>query len=206
MRAFTIVFACAASVVLVPAARAQERVVLSAAVGGVFGADGPSAALNISGGRQVSSNMGVELEVAYFPDQTFQTSDDFMPQLFPSVPPTSLASPGRTVAVLGSFVASLPRDRVRPYAQLGAGIANVRHRVPGSASPGGGLDAPVAQIGFSTVSATSPALSLGVGVEIRVWRHLAVGADARYMRLLEAVDRLDVENLTRFGARLSYWF
>ena len=204
--ALTVAFASVAG--YVPGAFAQDAgVQLSAAVGGAFGADDSSAALNVAGATQLTTHAGVEVEVSYFPDQRFRNNREFVPQIFPAPPPGSTTTTGRTLAVLGSFVASLPRDRVRPYAQIGGGMANVRHRIHGGvAGPGGSLDPQVAETVFMTVSDTTPALSAGGGVEVRVWRHLAVGADVRYMRLLTEVRDLEIANLTRFGARLSYRF
>jgi len=192
----------------VPCVFAQNAgVQLSAAVGGAFGAEDSSAALHIAGATQLTPGAGVEVEVAYFPDQTFRTSRDFVPQIFPAPPPGSTTTTGRTLAVLGSFVVSARRDRLRPYAQAGGGLANVRHRIHGGvAGPGGSPDPQVAQTGFITVSDTTPVLSAGGGVEVRLWRDLAAGADLRYMRLLTSVRDLEMANLTRFGARVSYGF
>jgi len=204
--ALTIAFASGLG--CVPGAFAQDLgVQLSAAVGGAVGADDSSIALNVAGAKQLTTHAGVEVEVSYFPDQIFRSSREFVPQIFPAPPPGSTTTTGRTLAVLGSFVVSVPHNRLRPYAQVGGGMESVRHRLHGGvAGPGGSLDPQVAQTGFITVSDTKPALSAGGGVEVRVWRRLAVGADVRYMRLLTEVRDLEIANLTRFGARLSYWF
>lgn len=204
--AFVILLASFA--VTVPAAYAQnERVNLSGSIGGAIGADNSSAALNVAGGVQLAPLFGVEVELAYMPDQEFERNLFIMPAIFPPLPPASLTTSGRTIAVLGSVVAGRSFGRLRPYAQVGGGVANIEYQIRGGGA-GGSVSQNAEPITgpISTVSENAPALGTGGGVEFRIWRRLAAGADVRYMRLFRTDESVDADNLTRFGLRLGYWF
>jgi hypothetical protein len=53
-----------------------------------------------------------------------------------------------------------------------------------------------------------PVLSAGGGVDVPVWRALAIGLDVRYQRVSEdpALYRPNLRNLTRVGTFVGYRF
>jgi opacity protein-like surface antigen len=133
---------------------------------------------------------------------------------------------GRTVAFLSSFVTDLQAGRLRPYAQLGGGIANVRRKVTIDYPPGilagmasvvsdasmrapsiDGRPLPIPRPVTTRIAENDLALTAGAGLDVRVWRRLSLAADVRYLRLFETTQGLaGVQNITRIGARVSWWF
>ena len=200
----------------------NERVRVSGTVSTALGDGGPAPAIGVAGGFQLAPHAGLELEVLYIPgqdlrDQGFliasQISSTF-PSLIPG--PISVIFPtprvdinARTVAFLSSFVVDLPVGRLRPYALFGGGIANVERDIsvtfdglPRPLLPT--LILPPTRYGFAT---NHLALTAGAGFDVRVWRQLSIAADVRYLQLFtEGTREDDLKNLTRVGARASWWF
>jgi opacity protein-like surface antigen len=117
---------------------------------------------------------------------------------------------GRTAAFLSSFVVDLPVGRLRPYALFGGGMANVEREISVSFE---GLPRPLLPTlifppAEYTVSTNHLALTAGAGLDVRVWERLSVAVDVRYLRLFveSSGARDNLQNITRVGARTSWWF
>ena len=201
----------------------NERVRVSGTVSTALGDGGPAPAIGVAGGFQLAPHAGLELEVLYVPSQDLrdqgvviasQIRSTFV-SLVPSGPisvifPTPQVDiSARTVAFLSSFILDLPVGRLRPYALFGGGIANVEReisvtydRLPGPLLPT--LILPPTRYAFAT---NHLALTAGAGLDVRVWRRLSVAADVRYLELFsEGTRDDDLKNITRVGARASWWF
>lgn len=201
----------------------DERVRLSGVTSIAVGDGGPAAAISAASGFQLAPHAGFEIEGLYIPDQDFDRGDIVLPAMFPA-PRVDIN--GRTVAFLSSFVTDLQVGRLRPYAQLGGGIANVRRKVTIDYPPGiltgppvvvsnAGARVPSIDIRplpvprpiTTKISENDLALTAGVGLDVRVWRRLSLAADVRYLRLFETTQGLaGVQNITRIGTRVSWWF
>jgi hypothetical protein len=200
-----------------------ERARVSGTVSTALGDGGPAPAIGVAGGFQLAPHAGLELEVLYIPGQDLREQGFVIASQISSTFP-SLTPPGsrvvtfptprvdinaRTVAFLSSFVLDLPAGRLRPYALFGGGIANVERDISVNFE---GLPIPLlptlilpsTRYSFAT---NHLALTAGAGLDVRVWRRLSVAADVRYMQLFtEGTRDDDLNNLTRVGARASWWF
>jgi opacity protein-like surface antigen len=201
----------------------NERVRVSGTVSTALGDGGPAPAIGVAGGFQLAPHAGLELELLYVPgqdlrDQGVVIASELRSSVVSLVPPSiSVIFPtprveinARTVAFLSSFVLDLPVGRLRPYALMGGGIANVEREVsvtfdgvPRPLLPT--LILPPTQY---TIATNHLALTAGAGLDVRVWRQLSVAADVRYLQLFVEGVRSDdnLQNITRVGARASWWF
>lgn len=201
----------------------DERVRLSGVTSIAAGDGGPAAAIGVASGFQLAPHAGFEIEALYIPDQDFDRGNIVLPAVFPG-PRVEVG--GRTIAFLSSFVTDLQAGRLRPYAQLGGGIANVRRKVtidyprgilagtvsivsdPGARAPSTtGRLLPIPRPVTTRIAENDLALTAGAGLDIRVWRRLSLAADVRYLHLFETTQGLaGVQDVTRIGARVSWWF
>ncbi|MBI2834424.1 MAG: porin family protein [Acidobacteria bacterium] len=214
----------------VPTAHAQTSSTsgarLSATVGGSFGDGGTTAEVGASAGYRFTPWVGVEFDLAYIPNLTFDRRDivtiqglDHIPPplvasvfpgglpgiVFPSIfPPINFHETGRILAFTTNFVGEFPTgaDRLRVYVLGGGGVANVEHKL--AIDIGRPLSIPMGRpTRMATASQTGLALTTGGGVEATIWKGLAVAADVRYLRVFEDVRDVDI---ARVAARLSYRF
>lgn len=195
----------------VPGLWAQsERVRLSGGLSDAVGDGGPALAISVAGGFQLAPRAGLEVELLTISGQEFGRTTGPVPLVFSSALPTSRVVTGRSIAFLSSFVADLEIGRMRPYAQFGGGIANVRRRF----TVGGGGEAVSTLQGLQTTvqqtsteaSANDLALAAGAGLDVRVWKRLSIAADVRYLRVFDNQRGLDELDITRIGTRLAYSF
>jgi hypothetical protein len=208
-----------------PHAWAQnERVRVSGTVSAALGDGGPAPASGVAGVFQLAPHAGLELEVLWVPAQDLRDQGvviaSQLTSTFGSLVPPGLAGVifptprvdinGRTAAFLSSFVVDLPVGRLRPYALFGGGIANVEREISVSFE---GLPRPLLPTlifppAEYTVSTNHLALTAGAGLDVRVWERLSVAADVRYLRVFVegSGPRDNLQNVTRVGARTSWWF
>ena len=181
---------------------------------GVFGEGETNIAASGSVGYRLTRQFGMEFEVLALPD--FKIDE--------------INTDGRGIGFLTNFVVEFPSDArwLIPYVQGGGGVVNIRvepdvriladnifdnraiatpirnflrGRVPNDRFPninGGNLG----QF-LPSYSETNLALSVGGGVDFRVWEQLSVGPNITFMKLFG--NFRDIE-LTRIGARASYRF
>ena len=165
------------------------------------------------GGLRVTRNLGVDFELLYVDDLDF--SDDAVviqrSQLLSIFPPIDVRHEGSVTAFLTKMTVEFPlaNDRLIPFITGGGGVGRLSERLsfefpdrPRLARLG--LDArllrPVRDISRPE---TGLAVTLGGGLDVRLWRALAVGADVRWLRLLTRRDALDISYV---AARVSYRF
>jgi hypothetical protein len=178
---------------------------------GVFGEGETNIAASGSVGYRFTRQFGFEFEVLSLPD--FKIDE--------------INTGGRGIGFLTNFVMEFPSDArwLTPYVQGGGGVINIRvepdvriladdifdnrviatplrnflrGRFPGGERP---VQLP-AQL-LPSYSETNLALSVGGGVDFRVWEQLSVGPNITFTKLFG--NFRDVE-LTRIGARASYRF
>ena len=164
-------------------------------------------------GYRFNPRFGFEFEVLTLPD--FQIGD--------------VGDGGRGIGFLTNFVTEFPSSArwLTPYVQGGGGVVNIRvepdfriltdrvdtrvisapirnflrGRFPNDRFPIGD-DGRLTQV-LPSYSETNLALSVGGGVDFRVWENLSVGPNITFTKLFG--NFRDVE-LTRIGGRASYRF
>ncbi len=182
---------------------------------GVFGEGETNIAASGSVGYRFTRQFGFEFEVLSLPD--FKVDD--------------INIGGRGIGFLTNFVMEFPSDArwLTPYVQGGGGMVNIRvepdvriladdarfdtraiaapirnflrGRFPNDRFPnidGGNLS----QL-LPSYSETNLALSVGGGVDFRIWEDLSIGPNITFTQLFG--NFRDIE-LTRIGARASYRF
>ena len=181
---------------------------------GVFGEGETNIAASGSVGYRFTRQFGFEFEVLSLPD--FQISD--------------ITKGGRGVGFLTNFVMEFPSSArwLTPYVQGGGGVVNIRvepdvrileldNRVDTRAISApirnflrgrfpigdGGRPIQIPTQLVPSYSETNLALSVGGGVDFRVWEDLSVGPNITFTQLFG--NFRDIE-LTRIGARASYRF
>lgn len=188
---------------------------LSGNFAGVFGEDHPNMEAGGTVGYRFTPHVGFDFEVLVIPDLEFDEDGiRRLPTPFP-IPSFDFGSNGRAVAFLANFVGEFPSPArwLLPYVEGGGGLANVSQSVrfrilPATTVPGvigrlrelpRGMLAPVE----TRRAETDLALTVGGGVDFRIWRGFAIGPSIRYIRLFGTTRDRD---LTRIGARASYRF
>ena len=215
----------------------DQRVRLSGVVSAAVGAGGPAPAIGVTGGFHLAPHAGFEIEALYIPSQDFDdrgpiflanslsyvgladsfnyvgSSTSLGAASIAIFPPPQIETTSRTVAFLSSFVGDLPVGRVRPYVQFGGGIANVERRFsvtygpfPLSRAPLSLFPVPISPIRYS-VSNNYLAWTAGAGLDVALWKGLALAADVRYMHLFGSANEFGEDaDITRIGARASWRF
>ncbi len=187
-------------------------------VGGSFG-DGGSTVMTSGGvGLRLTRHLGLDLEVLYVP--ALDLADDglfFIQQgrAFASgfAPPFEMDRDASVTAFLTKFTVEFPTagGRLFPYLTGGGGVGHLSERVryrsrcncivplaePSSFSP---LIFPPPVFESSE---TGLALTVGGGLDVRLWRGLGIGVDARWLRLLTSREDLDTAQI---ASRVSYRF
>jgi opacity protein-like surface antigen len=179
-----------------------------ALVGGVLG-EGDTTVLAAAGaGLRVTSRLGLDVEVLYAQDLGLPVDVGFVIQTFA---PVERIERSRLVAFLTQMTVELPvaGGRVWPYVTGGGGIGSLRQTVTFR-----NLPLPVTNLADVlepsifpgpeiNVTTTDLALTIGGGLDVRLWKGLAVGGHVRYLRLLDAADSFDFALVT---SRVSYRF
>ena len=178
-------------------------------VGGVFG-DGDTTPL-VSGGAglRITRQLGLDFEVLYASDLGLPTDIDVIIQTFGAAfAPVERIERSRLVTFLTKMTVEFPvaNGRVWPYLTGGGGVGNLRQTITFR-----NLPLPLAEeLGVQIfpppefdISANDLALTIGSGVDVRLWKGLAVGGDVRYLRLLDDTEGFDFAFVT---SRISYRF
>jgi hypothetical protein len=201
----------------IPAHAQESGVRLSGNFAGVFGEDHTNMEAGGTVGYRFTPHVGFDFEVLVIPDLEFDEDGiRRLPTLFP-IPSFDVDSDGRAVAFLANFVGEFPSPArwLLPYVEGGGGLANVSQSVrfrilPATTTTAPGVigrirDLPRGMLApIETRRAeTDLALTVGGGVDFRIWRGFAIGPSIRYIRLFGTTRDRD---LTRIGARASYRF
>ena len=191
-------------------------------VGGSFGDGGTTIMTSAGAGLRLTRHLGLDVEVLYVP--ALELADDvaFSIQRGRRVasgfaPLFDIDRDGSVTAFLTKFTVEFPiaGDRLFPYVTGGGGIGHLSERIryhqprdfpiPLVLEPSG-LD-----ILLPTVfpppeyerSEAGLSLTVGGGLDVRLWRGLGIGVDARWLRLLGSREDLDTALL---ATRVSYRF
>ena len=127
--------------------------------------------------------------------------------------PFDLDRDASVIAFLTKFTVEFPiaGGRLFPYLTGGGGVGHLSERV--RYRPWG--DIPILQVAepsslsplfppsASESSETGLSLTVGGGLDIRLWRGLGIGVDARWLRLLSSREDLDTAQV---ATRVSYRF
>jgi opacity protein-like surface antigen len=165
------------------------------AVGGV-GGDGDSAVVaSVGAGIRVTKHLGIDFEVLHAGDLGLPTNIDVVIQTFA---PVERVERSTLTSFLTKMTVEFPvgHGRIWPYITGGGGVGSLRQTVAfrNALLPSQGNDILVPAIfpgpEFDTTS-TDLALTIGGGLDVRVWRGLGIGADVRYLRLLNDAQAYD---------------
>ena len=178
-------------------------------VGGVVG-DGDATAL-ISGGAglRLTRHLGLDLELLYAPDLALPTDVDVIIQtLGAAFAPVERVDRSRLISFLTKMTVEFPvaNGRVWPYLTGGGGIGSLRQTVTFRNLPLPLAEALGVQIfppPIFDVTSTDLVLTIGGGVDVRIWKGLTIGIDVRYLRLLDDAEGFDFAFIT---SRVSYRF
>ena len=194
-------------------------------VGGSFG-DGGSTVMTSGGvGLRLTRHLGLDLEVLYVP--ALDLADDslfFIQQgrAFASgfAPPFNMDRDASVTAFLTKFTVEFPTagGRLFPYLTGGGGVGHLSERVRYRPRCNCILQAPesILQLAEPSIffplifpppafesSETGLSLTVGGGLDVRLWRGLGIGVDARWLRLLSSREDLDTAQI---ASRVSYRF
>jgi opacity protein-like surface antigen len=178
---------------------------VSFTTGASFGDGDTALALSAAMGIRFSSRVGLELEAAYARKLDFTA--DLCPPPRVCVIGGRLPVTGRTVALVPQLTVDLlpAHLRVRAYLQAGAGAGHVRQRY--------WVPRPDPDAVEFTRSNLTAALAYGGGVDARVSRRLAVGADVRWLQMLDDepgddpfITPAGTLSTIRVGARVRWRF
>ena len=189
-------------------------------VGGSFG-DGETAILTSGGaGLRLTRTLGIDFELLHVSD--LELSDDRFfilarPTLGALLPPFDIDHEGSVTAFLTKFTVEFPvaGNRLIPFVSGGGGIGHLSEEIEfgfnDSDSRFAGRLGPVFDEPRPAIfppphierSETGLALTVGGGLDVRLWRGLSVGADVRWLRLLAGQDKFD---FAQIASRVSYRF
>jgi len=212
--AFIIIMATAASVVAQPLPQVGGRVF--GLVGGSFGEGGQAPLVAGGAGLRLTRNIGLDLEVLHVEGLGFSSPDFLIQRGAPEIlfaPPFRFAHESSVTAFTTRVTAEFPvaGDRLFPFLTGGGGVGRSTERF--SFRCVGGCPVPAVtdlRLGSSIYpypdanrSQTGLALTVGGGVDVRLWRGMAVGGEVRWFRLL--LDQQD-HDAAHVAARASYRF
>ena len=194
-------------------------------VGGSFGDGGTTVMTSGGVGLRLTRHLGLDLELLHVP--ALDLADDglfFIQQgrRFASgfAPPFEMNRDASVTAFLTKFIVEFPTagGRLFPYLTGGGGVGYLSERVryrPGCGCILQGPE-PIPQLAepssFSPLifpppvfesSETVLSLTVGGGLDVRLWRGLGIGVDARWLRLLASREALDTAQV---ATRVSYRF
>ncbi len=194
-------------------------------VGGSFGDGGTTVMTSGGVGLRLTRHLGLDLELLYVPGLEMSDDDRFFIQEvrpFGSLfAPTFVVDRDAAVtAFLTKFTVDFPvaGGRLFPYLTGGGGVGHVseriRYRLVDSPFPTLLEEAPdsvVVRRVIPTIfpppdfksSETGLSLTVGGGLDVRLWRGFGVGVDARWLRVLASREDLDTAQV---ATRVSYRF
>ena len=194
-------------------------------VGGSFGNGGSTVMTSGGVGLRLTRHLGLDLEVLYVP--ALDLADDglfFIQQgrAFASgfAPPFEMDRDASLTAFLTKFTVEFPTagGRLFPYLTGGGGVGHLSERVRYRPRCNCILQGPESVLQLAEPSIFSPlifpplpfessetglSLTVGGGLDIRLWRGLGIGVDARWLRLLSSREDLDTAQI---ASRVSYRF
>ena len=194
-------------------------------VGGSFGDGGTTVMASGGVGLRLTRHLGLDLELLYVPALKMSDDDRFFIQ--EGRPFGSLFAPTFVVdrdaavtAFLTKFTVEFPTagGRLFPYLTGGGGVGHVseriRYRLVESPFPTLLVDATdpaVVRRLIPTIfppqdfesSETGLSLTVGGGLDVRLWRGFGIGVEARWLRLLANREDLDTAQV---ATRVSYRF
>lgn len=177
--------------------------------GGVFG-DGDTTVLASGGaGLRITKQLGLDFDVLYAPNLGLPTDVDFVIQsLGAAFAPVEREERSRLVTFLTKMTVKfhVANGMVWPDLTGGGGIGSLRQTVTFR-----NLPLPLAEVlrpqifpgPVIDITATDLALTIGGGLDVRLWKGLAVGGDVRYLRLFDDTEGFDFAFVT---SRISYRF
>ena len=194
-------------------------------VGGSFGDGGTTVMTSGGVGLRLTRHLGLDLELLYVPDLDLADDRGFpilRGRRFDSdiVLPFDMDRDASVTAFLTKFTVEFPiaGGRLFPYLTGGGGVGHVseriRYRLVDSPFPTLLEEAPdpvVVRRLIPTIfpprdfksSETGLSLTVGGGLDVRLWRGFGVGVDARWLRVLASREDLDTAQV---ATRVSYRF
>ncbi len=192
-------------------------------VGGSFGNGGSTVMTSGGVGLRLTRHLGLDLELLYVPDLDLADDRGFpipLGRLFPAgvVLPFDLDRDASVTAFLTKFTVEFPTagGRLFPYLTGGGGVGHLSERVRYRPRCNCILQVPesILQLAEPSISPLFPplafessetglSLTVGGGLDVRLWRGLGIGVDARWLRLLSSRKDLDTAQI---ASRVSYRF
>lgn len=173
-------------------------------VGGSFG-NGDTASL-VSGGAglRLTRHLGLDVEVLHAHGLDFSDRRLLIERGLPEIlifPPFEFTHEGNITALLTRMTAEFPvaNDRLIPFVTGGGGVGRMAERIAFSCT---GV-CPAIFFPDLEQAEAGLALTLGGGVDVRLWQGLAVGGEVRWLRVLLSERDLDFAHV---AARVSYRF
>ena len=164
-------------------------------------------------GLRLTRALGIDFEVLHVRTLDLSQDDRVVVPLqsrFSIFPPFDVTREASVTAFLTKFTVDFPvaGGRLIPFVSGGGGIGRVAERIsydfndrPTAAGRSlGPIILPVPDIDRAE---TGLALTVGGGLDVRLWRGLAIGADVRWLRLL--ADQRDFD-FAQIASRVSYRF
>ena len=155
-----------------------------------------------------TSRLGLDVEVLYAQDLGLPVDVGFVIQ---TLAPVERIERSRLVAFLTRMKVEFPvaGGRIWPYVTGGGGVGSLKQTVTFR-----NLPLPVTNVDDVlepsifpgpeiNVTATDLAFTIGGGLDVRLWKGLAVGGDVRYLTLLDHSESFDFAFVT---SRVSYRF
>ena len=183
------------------------------AIGGVGGSGESALLASVGAGIRVTKRLGVDFELLHARDLGLPTDIDFVIQTVgASFAPVERVEQSALTAFLTRMTVELPiaNGRVWPYVTGGGGVGSLRQTVAFRNLPLSvpvSLDESLSPAIFPgpeiSVRSTDLGLTIGGGVDVPLWRGLAVGGDVRYFRLLSDAEGYDFAFVT---THVSYQF
>ncbi len=193
-------------------------------VGGSFGNGGSTVMTSGGIGLRLTRHLGLDLEVLYVPALDLADDDRFFIQQgrqfalgFP--PPFDMDRDASVTAFLTKFTVEFPiaGGRLFPYLTGGGGVGHLSERDRYRPRCNCILQVPESILQLAEPSSFSPlfpplpfessetglSLTVGGGLDVRLWRGLGIGVDARWLRLLANREDLDTAQV---ATRVSYRF
>ena len=188
-------------------------------VGGSFG-DGETTIMTSGGaGLRLTRTLGIDFELLHVGDLDLSDDRFFIlarPTLGALLPPLDIDHEGSVTAFLTKFTVEFPvaGNRLVPFVSGGGGIGRLSEEIEFAvddrndrfAGRPGVFDGPrpvVFPPPNIEQSEIGLALTVGGGLDVRLWRGLSVGADVRWLRLLASRDEFD---FAQIASRVSYRF
>ena len=182
-------------------------------VGGSFGDGGSAVMISGGAGLRVTRSLGVDFELLHVNDLDLSGGDFFIQrsERLSIFPPIEIRHEGNVTAFLTKMTVEFPvaNDRLIPFVTGSGGVGRLSERFSFEfpdrpVLTRSAIDARLIRpFGDISRPETGLAVTVGGGLDVRLWRGLAVGADVCWLRLLASRDTLDFPHI---AARVSYRF